>query len=186
MQEGQINGLMASIISQGVNMSKARGLVVLCGLGLSVPALAQQADLAFEYSPVARFLQNGQYRAEVWRRDVFSDRSEIAWSEAEPTFTAAMAVTQACASINQNFDPSFHCPRAATPHEGATFKGPSPPSQHKLATIRTSARPLPRMDSSNSQFPHSSGSTWLKNFWEVRDRATGGDGGSSGGGGGMP
>ena len=80
VQEARINaawGLMASIISQRANMSIARGLLVLCGLGLSVPALAQQADSTFEYSPVARLLQNGQYRAEVWRRDVSADRGEI-------------------------------------------------------------------------------------------------------------
>ena len=58
-------------------MSIARGLLVLCGLGLSVPALAQQAGSDFEYSPLARLLQNGQYRAEVWRRDVSADRGEI-------------------------------------------------------------------------------------------------------------
>jgi hypothetical protein len=168
-------------------MSIARGLLVLCGLGLSVPALAQQAHSAFEYSPVARLLQNGQYRAEVWRRDVYADRSEIAWSEAEPSLTAVMAITEACASIKQNFDPSFHCPHAATPHEGATFKGPSPPSQHKLATTRTSARPPPPMASPNSPVLQSSGSTWLKNFWKVQDSAAGGgSGGDSGGGGGMP
>ena len=170
-------------------MSITRGLLVLCGLGLSAPALAQQADLAFEYSPVARLLQNGQFRAEVWRRDIATDRIENAWNDAEPALTAAVAITAACASIKQNFDPSFRCSRAATPapYEGATVKGPSPPAQRKPPIVRTSAYPS-RVTSPNPA-PQSGGSAWIKNFWEVRDREGGGGGGSggdSGGGGGMP
>ena len=89
--------------------------------------------------------------------------------------TAAMAITQACASVKQNFDPAFRCPRVATPHESATFNGPSLPSQHKLATI------WPPHSPNDSVLQKS---TWLKNFWEVHDRASGGGGAGGGGGGG--
>jgi hypothetical protein len=155
------------------------------------PQLVVVKKPAFEYSPVARLLQNGQFRAEVWRRDVANDRSEIAWSDSELASTAAMASAEACVSLKRNFDPSFDCPLAATPapHEDAAptaaaapRKGPPPPPKRRARVVRTSVRP-PAKTPATPPAP-SGGSDWLKNFWEVQDRASGGGGGADGGGGG--
>ena len=184
----------------------ARGLLVLCGLGLSAPALAQQTDAAFEYSPVARLLQNGQYRAEVWRRDVTADRGEIAWSDAEPTATAATAIAEACTALTQNFDPAFHCPRAvaAPSQEGVALKpsatavpnklplpvGKAPPALPGVGkappalpgVVKAGAHPpspavMPGAPATTPA-PPTGGSGWARDFWQSRDRTSAGGGGS--------
>jgi hypothetical protein len=162
--------------------------LILWGVGLPVPALAQQVDAAFEYSPVARMLPNGQFRAEVWRRDIAADRSEVAWSDAEPVTTSALAIAEACASLKQNFDPAFQCPRIATPPPQlrAAVKpsafgvppvpvktAPPPAPDHKPAVANTPPRP-----STPAPPPMVGGNAWVKDFWQVRDRAgVGGTGG---------
>jgi hypothetical protein len=172
----------------------ARGFLVLCGLSLSVPAMAQQADATFEYSPVARLLKSGQYRAEVWRRDIGADRSEIAWSDSEPAPTAAMAIAEACESLKQSFNPAFHCPHIATPvpREPAApmayaapkvsiAKGPPRPTDPTVGGSKTSTPP-PTAPATTPGAPSNDG-TWAKNFWKAQERWFGGGGGGDGGGG---
>src|SRR5262249_2241732 len=91
-------------------------VVMTCGLALTTPALAQKQQeqaAAFQYSPVARVMHGGQFQAEIWRRDVRTDESDLAWSNQERYATAAKATAEACASLQKNFDASFSCPRAA-------------------------------------------------------------------------
>jgi hypothetical protein len=84
-------------------------LLMASSLALTTPALAQEQASAFEYSPVVRLVRSGQFQAEVWRRDVRTDRSDLAWSNREiyPTTTAAMI--EACTSLRKNFDAAFSC-----------------------------------------------------------------------------
>jgi hypothetical protein len=79
------------------------------GLALAMPTLAQEQASAFEYSPVVRLVRSGQFQAEVWRRDVRTDRSDLAWSNREIYPTTAAAMVEACTSLRKNFDAAFSC-----------------------------------------------------------------------------
>ena len=83
---------------EGESMRSTISLVLTCGLAWTAPAFAEEGAAGFEYSPVARLVQGGQFRAEVWRRDVATDSSEIAWSDSELSPTAAKAIGEACAA----------------------------------------------------------------------------------------
>ena len=74
-----------------------------------MPVLAQEQAAAFEYSPVVRLVRSGQFQAEVWRRDVRTDRSDLAWSNREIYPTTAAAMIEACTSLRKNFDAAFSC-----------------------------------------------------------------------------
>jgi hypothetical protein len=173
-------------------------LIVTCGLAVTAPAGAGEQAAAFEYAPVARLTHGGQFRAEVWRRDVRTDRSDLAWSDSEPYTTAALAMVEACASLQKSFDPAFPCSRAheATQARSGTARaaGPAPaPAAPKVATVSvrqgmTPAKaPLPRAgNQSASQAPNrqvvaGDKNTWIKEFWRHQDT---GQGGGDGGGGG--
>ena len=85
-------------------------LLMASSLALTMPvALAQEQASAFEYSPVVRLVRSGQFQAEVWRRDVRTDRSDLAWSNREIYPTTAAAMIEACASLRKNFDAAFSC-----------------------------------------------------------------------------
>src|SRR4030095_16569424 len=84
-------------------------LLVASSLRLTTPTLAQEQAAAFEYSPVVRLMRSGQFQAEVWRRDVRTDNSDLAWSNREIYPTAAAAVIEACTSLRKNFDVTFSC-----------------------------------------------------------------------------
>jgi hypothetical protein len=158
-------------------------LVLTCGLAWAAPALAEEVAAAFEYSPVARLVQGGQFRAEVWRRDVATDSSDVAWSDAELSPTAAKAIGEACAALQKNFDPDFACSLhqgsvslAAKPKVASkALTGPPPTHKAKSAHAppRVAAEPAAASDKAN----------WAKDFWKEKD-AIGGFGGGAGGGGG--
>ena len=85
-------------------------LLMASSLALTMPvALAQEQASAFEYSPVVRLVRSGQFQAEVWRRDVRTDRSDLAWSNREIYPTTAAAMIEACTSLRKNFDAAFSC-----------------------------------------------------------------------------
>ena len=84
-------------------------LLMASSLALTTPALAQEQVAAFEYSPVVRLVRSGQFQAEVWRRDVRTDRSDLAWSNREIYPTTAAAMIEACTSLRRNFDAAFSC-----------------------------------------------------------------------------
>ena len=90
-------------------------LLVTSSIALTMPALAQEQTLPFEYSPIVRLMRNGQFQAEVWRRDVRTDHSELAWSNGETYATATAGMVEACTSLRKNFDATFSCSPAA-PH----------------------------------------------------------------------
>ena len=84
-------------------------LLMASSLALAMPALAQEQAAPFEYSPVVRLVRSGQFQAEVWRRDVRTDRSDLAWSNREIYPTTAAAMIEACTSLRKNFDAAFSC-----------------------------------------------------------------------------
>src|SRR5262245_26663568 len=88
-------------------------LLMASSLALTTPTLAQVQVAAFEYSPIVRLMRTGQFHAEVWRRDVRTDHSDLAWSNGESYPTAAAAMIEACTSLRKNFDVTFPCSRAA-------------------------------------------------------------------------
>ena len=85
-------------------------LLMASSLALTMPvALAQEHAAPFEYSPVVRLVRSGQFQAEVWRRDVRTDRTDLAWSNREIYPTTAAAMVEACTSLRKNFDAAFSC-----------------------------------------------------------------------------
>src|SRR6185312_8037223 len=140
-------------------------LLMASSLALTTPALAQEQAAAFEYSPVVRLMRSGQFQAEVWRRDVRTDRSDSAWSNGELYTTAAAAMIEACASLRKNFDVTFSCSRAA-PQEpskdrtaanssdaGAAMKSAVPAVESKVTQAK---KPVGPVATSNAS------SAWLK------------------------
>jgi hypothetical protein len=156
----------------------ASSCALVCGLGAWAPLLAQQAT--FEYSAVARLLQDGNFRAEIWRRELASDRSDIAWSSNEPSPNAVEAVGEACQSLQQNFDASFPCPRVAsavtaTEHPPAKAKAaPRPRAGTTAAAVKAQAPQVPVQTQSQSQAQPQGGPTAHKpNIAQAAARPTG-------------
>ena len=145
-------------------------LVLTCGLAWTVPALAEEGAAAFEYSAVARLVQGGQFQAEVWRRDVATDSSDVAWTDTELSPTAAKAIGEACAALQKNFDPNISCstqqgsiaevakPKVLT----KALAGPVPP--HKIIKLahppQVAAEPAVVTDKGS----------WSKEYWKAQDK----------------
>jgi hypothetical protein len=144
-------------------------LVLTCGLAWTAPALAEDAAAAFEYSAVARLVPGGQFQAEVWRRDLATDGSDVAWTDTELSPTAAKAIAEACAALQKNFEPSFSCStqsvtEAAKPKVlTKALAGPLlPPHKVKLAHPPPVA-PEPAAVVSDK-------GAWAKEFWKTQER----------------
>src|SRR5262245_34067630 len=101
-------------VSLGENMLISKTLLLMASsLALTAPALAQEQAAAFEYSAIARLMRSGQLQAEVWRRDIRTDQSDLAWRNRELYPTAVAAMMEACTSLRKNFDLTFSCSPAA-------------------------------------------------------------------------
>ena len=87
--------------------------VMLWGLALITPALAQDQRAQSAYSASAQLMNDGQYRAEVWRRDGATGHNELAWSNATTHATMTKAMDEACTALKEFYDPSTSCGRAA-------------------------------------------------------------------------
>jgi hypothetical protein len=145
-------------------------LVLMCGLAWTAPALAEDGAAAFEYSAVARLVPGGQFQAEVWRRDLATDGSDVAWTDTELSPTAAKAIGEACVALQKNFDPSFSCstqqgsvtevakPKVLT----KALAGPVLPP-HKVKLVhppQVAAEPAIVNDKAS----------WVKEFWKTQER----------------
>ena len=119
-----------------------RSLVMTSCLALTAPALAQEAANTFEYSPVVRLMHNGKFRAEVWRRDVGTDQSDLAWSDSELSATATTAIVDACAALQRNFDGTFPCMHAG--NQGAEGVAAHAAGAAAILVGRTTATPAPQ------------------------------------------
>ena len=179
-------------------------LIALCGIGASVPTLAQDETRIFQYSPIARLVGEGQYRAEVWRLENASGKEERAWSDPKLHGSSAEAMAAACATLRENY--SFSCTQASRDAKaGKVVKVPSTGVAEASGPQTPPANapvPPPKADAAASQ-PGSNnwamefwlnvvaaasqpGSNWAKEFWANQSRwsHSGGDGGGGGGGGG--
>jgi len=116
-------------------------VVAVCGIGGLAPALAQDPP-RFQYSPVARHLSDGRYRAEVWRRDLAKGQEELAWSNYEPHASPAKAMDDACTSLRKHFDASVACAQMSPDHKAAENAKEAPVSDPPAAAMTPkSARP---------------------------------------------
>ena len=162
-------------------------LFMTYGLAVTMPALAQEQAAAFEYYPVAHPTPSGQFQAEVWRRNLRTGSSDLAWSNQGLYATAARAMAQACVSLQKNFDASFSCSRVANP---------PPASSTALASVAAAANKtaVPAVVTSVNAPVRSQlityepvgldeKSSWLKDFWKNIEKHAGGAGGDGGGGG---
>jgi hypothetical protein len=87
-------------------------VLAVCGMGVIDPVMAEDQPAGAQYSPVARLLRNGQYRAEVWRRND-KGQDEFVGTNYKPHASAAEAMDDACLSLRKHFDPSFSCAQTA-------------------------------------------------------------------------
>jgi uncharacterized membrane protein YgcG len=160
----------------------SKTFLLASSLALTTPALAQEQAAAFEYSAVVRLMRSGHFQAEVWRRDVRTDQSDLAWSNRELYPTATAAMTEACTSLRKNFDLGFSCSRAA-PEAPARNGAPA----NSSTTAAVTKRAIPTIDRKvvvNEQVTSHASGAWLTDFWKVQERQSGGSGGGGGGGGG--
>ena len=182
---------------EGVMLTKMVLVVAVCGIGASVPSLAQDETRIFEYSPIARLVGAGQYHAEVWRRENKSGKEKAAWSNAELHGSPAEALAAACAKLREKFDVSFSCiqtSRDANADKTVTESRPPPVNGSKTPPAMSPV-PAPNAVAATSQ-PASNwaalvkevwaaasqpGSNWAKEFWTNQSRW--GHGGGDGGGG---
>ena len=156
-------------------------LFMTYGLAVTMPAFAQEQAAAFEYYPVAHPTPSGQFQAEVWRRNLRTGPSDLAWSSQTRYATAARAMAQACVSLQKNFDASFSCSRVANPTPASS----AAPSASVVAVANKNA--VPAVVTSVNAPVRSVGldekSSWLKHFWKNIEKHVGGAGGDGGGGG---
>src|SRR5215471_16398061 len=151
--------------------------VAICGISATAPTLAQDGARIFQYSPVARLVEEGQYRAEVLRREVASGTEDRAWSNSSLHESAADAIAAACATLRENFDDSFSCPqRSRDAKAGETVKKPA-------AVVTQKSRP-PKDNGPNTPPANSlvttpkavaaaskpSSSDWARDFWANQSR----------------
>src|SRR6516165_2008592 len=92
-------------------LTKTVFVVAICGVGAIVPALAQDEARIFQYSPVAQLVGEGQFRAEVWRRENASGKEERAWSSTELLGSKEEAIAAACVVLREDF--AFSCSQPA-------------------------------------------------------------------------
>src|SRR5499433_3061092 len=84
-------------------LTKVAFVVAICGVGAIVPTLAQDEARIFQYSPVAQLVGEGQFRAEVWRRENASGKEERAWSSSDLHRSSEDAMALACIALSVNF-----------------------------------------------------------------------------------
>jgi hypothetical protein len=96
---------------EGRMLTRTVLVVVVCGIGATLPGLAHDEARIFQYSPIARLEGEGQYRAEVWRRETASDKEERAWSGSDLHRSSEQAIAAACTTLRETFAAS--CARSS-------------------------------------------------------------------------
>jgi hypothetical protein len=116
-------------------------LLVASSLALMTPTVAQEEVAAFEYSAAVKLTHSGQFQAEVWRRDVSTDRSDVVWSKRESYPTLAAAEIDACTALHKYFDEAASCSRAASQKAAQQRSAPKPsdPSVARKRAVREKA-----------------------------------------------
>ena len=147
-------------------LTKTVLVVAVCGIGATVPILAQDEARIFQYSAIARLVGEGQYRAEVWRRESASDNEERAWSSSDLNGSSAQAIAAACTTLRESFASS--CTQTS-PHAnaGETVKEPGSVVIEK-SRAPSKAPPVnsplpPAKEVAAASNPRST--NWAKEFW---------------------
>ena len=110
-------------------------VLAVCGMGIIEPVMAEDQPAGAQYSLVARRFSNGQYQAEVWRRDD-KGQDEFVGTNYKPHVSAANAMDDACLLLRKYFDPSFSCsqmPADQKTAEKTTESGVSVPDPRPVA-----------------------------------------------------
>jgi hypothetical protein len=182
-------------------LTKTVLVVAVCGIGASVPTLAKDEARIFQYSPIARFVGEGQYRAEVWRRETASGKEERAWSSSYLFGSSEQAIAVACTTLRETFASSCTSRNAkageTVREPGSVVTDKSRPTSQALpanppipAPKEVPAASNPGSTNWTKEFwakvaaaaSHSNNSNWAKEFWTSQSRWSGGGGGGDGGG----
>jgi hypothetical protein len=133
-------------------------VVAACGIGATVPSFAHDEARIFSYRPMAQLVRDGQYRAEVWKRENASGKEELAWSNSDLHASWGQALAAACATLRENFlDDSSACSQTSRDAK-AGEKGP-------LVTEKSGVTNVKRLE--NSTDPARNGSNdWETKFWK--------------------
>src|SRR5215468_4428454 len=113
-------------------LTKTVLVVAVCGIGATVPTLAQDDARIFQYSAIARLVGEGQYRAEVWRRELASGKEEPAWSSSDLHGSSEKAIAAACTPLRESF-PSSCTLTLRTAKARKTVREPAPVVTKKLS-----------------------------------------------------
>jgi len=167
--------------------TKTALVVAVCGIGATGPILAQDDARIFQFSPIARLVGEGQYRAEVWRRENASGKEERAWSSSGLHGSSAEAMAAACATLHENFDDSFPCTQPSRHAKaGATVKETGSVVTEKLRPPTENGSKTPPANSPVSA-PKAvvaasklGSNNWAKEFWANQSRWGHGSGGGGG------
>jgi len=151
---------------EGKMLPKTILVVAACGIVATVPTFADDEARIFQYSSIARLVGEGQYRAEVWRREIASGKEEPAWSSSDLHGSSEKAIAAACTTLRESFASSCTLTlRTAKARETAREPAPvvteksSPPSK---APPANSPPPQPKAVAAAS---HPGSSNWAKKFW---------------------
>ena len=87
---------------EGKMLTQTVLVIAVCGVDATVPTSADEARI-FQYSSIARLVGEGQYRAEVWRREYASDKEERAWSSSDLHGSSEQAIAAACTTLRERF-----------------------------------------------------------------------------------
>src|SRR5215510_9101024 len=147
-------------------LTKIAFVVAICGAGAIVPTLAQDEVRIFQYSPVAQLVGEGQFRAEVWRREDASGKEERAWSGSDLHGSSEQAIAAACTTLRESFASSC-IQTSRTAKAGETVRESGSVVTEKL-NLPSKAPPV------NSPIPASKevavasnpgSANWAKRFW---------------------
>ena len=155
-------------------LTKTVLVVAICSIGAIVPALAQEEARIFQYSPIAQLVGEGQYRAEVWRRENASGKEERAWSDSDLYASSADAMAAACATLRENY--AYSCTQKSRDAKASeTVRGPGIAPQVKgLKTLRANSPASAPRAVSAAVIPGSN--DWDRKFWDNQSRQAGGGG----------
>src|SRR5262245_46496390 len=138
-------------------------VVAACGIVATVPTFADDEARIFQYSSIARLVGEGQYRAEVWKREIASGKEEPAWSSSDLHGSSEQAIAAACTTLRENFassctQTSRNAKAGETVGEPVTEKSSLPPN------ALPANPPIPPVkEVAAASNPGSS--NWAKKFW---------------------
>jgi len=150
---------------EGKMLTQTVLVIAVCGVDATVPTSADEARI-FQYSSIARLVGEGQYRAEVWRREYASDKEERAWSSSDLHGSSEQAIAAACTTLRERFASSCtQTSRNGKASETVREPGPVVTEKSGLPSKAPTANP-PILALKEVAAASNPGSTnWAKEFW---------------------